>query len=78
MPIIEELIPKVGKPGVREAHIAGCYAVLGDRDEFYKWIDKAISAKRIDLAALRYLIFYDKVREDPRFPEIFRKLGLPY
>jgi tetratricopeptide (TPR) repeat protein len=76
--IIEELIQKVGRPGIRESDIADCYAILGNRDEFFKWIDKAIRVKRIDAANLRYSPFYDKVREDPRFPEIFRKLGLPY
>jgi adenylate cyclase len=78
LPLIEELLPKVGKSWVLESDIAECYAILGDRDEFFSWIDKAISAKRIDAAGLRSLPFYDKVREDPRFPEIFRKLGLPY
>jgi tetratricopeptide (TPR) repeat protein len=78
LPMVEELIQKVGKSSVWEQSIAACYAVLGDRDEFFKWIDGAISAKRIGVAEFRSLPFYDKVREDPRFPEIFKKLGLPY
>ena len=76
--LIEELIQKAGKSSVLEADIAECYAILGDRDEFFKWIDKAISARRIEVAGLRYFPFFDKVKEDPRFPEIFKKLGLPY
>jgi len=76
--IVEELIPGVGKSQVWEMEIAGCYAILGDRDEFFKWIDKAISTKWINAQDLRYSPIYDKVREDPRFPEIFKKLGLPY
>ena len=79
LPLIEELIPKVGKSSVSEASIASCYAVLGDRDDFFKWVDKAISAKSIELSSLRAPNpIYDKMREDPRFPEIFKKLGLPY
>jgi TolB-like protein/Tfp pilus assembly protein PilF len=77
--MIEELIPKVGKPWVDESTIAVCYAVLGDRDEFFSWIDKAVSKKRHRIAIyLRYDPLYDKVRDDPRFPEIIKKLGLPY
>jgi len=77
--MIEEFIPKVGKPGIRELDIADCYAILGDRDEFFMWIDKGISARGPFLVAyLRSSPFFDKVREDPRFPEIFKKLGLPY
>ena len=76
--MIEELIPKVGKPGVWEMDIATCYAILGDRDEFFNWVDKAISAKKISPAWLRYSPTFDKVRSDSHFPEVFRKLGLPY
>ncbi|MGD0319959.1 MAG: adenylate/guanylate cyclase domain-containing protein [Nitrososphaerales archaeon] len=75
---IEELIPKVGKSKIQEEWIADCYMVLGDRDEFFKWVDKAMSAKNISVEWFRYSPFCDKMREDPRFPEIFKKLGLPY
>ena len=85
LPIIEELIQKYGKSvltkQISETDIADLYAILGDRDEFFKWVDKAISVKRIPggvVAGLRSSPAYDKVREDPRFPEIFKKLGLPY
>jgi tetratricopeptide (TPR) repeat protein len=78
LPLIEELIRKVGKSSILEADIAGCYAILGDRDEFFNWIDRAISAKMITVVELRSSPLYDKVREDPRFPEIFKRLGLPY
>lgn len=60
--MIEELVQKVGKP-IWESAIADCYAILGNRDEFFSWVDRAISAKRIDLAYLRYSPIYDKVRD---------------
>ena len=78
LPVIEELIQKLGKSTIQEADIAACYADLGNRDEFFNWIDKAISAKMITAVDLRSSPLYDKVREDPRFPGIFKKLGLSY
>jgi adenylate cyclase len=75
--MIEELIPKVGTL-TSAFDIAECYAALGDRDKFFRWIDRAIFAKGIDPVNLRYSHLYDRVREDPRFPEIFKKLGLSY
>jgi TolB-like protein/Tfp pilus assembly protein PilF len=75
--MIEELIPKVGTL-TSAFDIAECYAALGDRDEFFRWIDRAIFAKGIDPVNLRYSHLYYRVRDDPRFPEIFKKLGLPY
>ena len=76
--MIEAIISKVGKPYIWEVDIADCYAILGEKDECFRWIDKAISAKRIYPSFLRYSPFYEKVRDDPRFSEIFKKLGLPY
>ena len=77
---IDEVIPKVGKSLVTEEGIAECYAILGNRDEFFNWIDRATSAKGAAISGghLRYCIGFEKVRDDPRFPEIFKKLGLPY
>ncbi len=40
--------------------------------------NKAIGLKRYAVRHLRYSPYYDKVKNDPRFPEIFRKVGLPY
>ena len=76
--MMDEFISKVGRPYIWEMDIAWCYAILGDKDGCFKWIDKAISAKRVYPASLRYSPAYDKMRDDPRFPEIFKKLGLPY
>ncbi len=80
--LINELIRKGGTHGMWgswESWIAACYAVLGDPEEFFRWIDKSLSEKgMIWLGSLRFSPFYDKVRADPRFPEIFKKLGIPY
>jgi adenylate cyclase len=54
-----------------------CYAALGEKDEWFAWTDIAITGKRFTLTYLRYSKFFDKVRNDPRFPEIFKRLGLP-
>jgi adenylate cyclase len=78
LPMIEELIPKVGKSSISEGIVAEWYACLGDRDESFNWVDKAIAAKRISIAELRYCPGFANVRDDPRFPEIFKNLGLPY
>jgi len=76
--VIEELLPMVGKPHVSEMDIAILYAIVGRRDEFFDWIDRAITAKRIQPAFIRYSPVCDQMREDLRFPEIFKKLGVPH
>jgi tetratricopeptide (TPR) repeat protein len=76
--ILQEVTQVKGRPPRYPADVALCYAVLGKRDEFFAWVDRAIDMKWFSVWGLRYDPFYDKVRDDPRFPEIFRKLGLPY
>jgi adenylate cyclase len=76
--IVREFIPMIGKSSISEADPAEWYACLGERDESFKWIDKGIAAKRISIGELRYCPGFANVRDDPRFPEIFKQLGLPY
>ena len=59
--------------------VALCYATLGLKDEFFAWADRVIGEKRFfSVRGLRYSPFYEKVRKDPRYSEIFKRLGLPY
>jgi adenylate cyclase len=76
--LIDEVLRESGDRPKDLGWVAGCYAVLGERDEFFKWVDRAISMKSFTVLWLRYTPACDKVRSDPRFPEIFKKLGLPY
>src|SRR5208337_2916903 len=62
LPLIEEFILKVGTQAVMEWNIAEWYAALGDRDESFNWIDKALVARRISLAELRYCPGFANVR----------------
>ncbi len=77
--IVQEVLQRGEEdPLVRPLAVATCYAILGETDEFFTWIDRAIRTKRFRAWGIRYHPYYDKVRHDPRFPEIFKKLGLPY
>jgi adenylate cyclase len=58
--------------------VALCYAILGERDEFFRQMNRADALREFRVRFLRYSPLYDKVRSDPRFPEIFKRLGLPY
>ncbi|MDA4127534.1 MAG: tetratricopeptide repeat protein, partial [Thaumarchaeota archaeon] len=79
LPIVQEAIMKADRSsGDLLQFIARVYAILGEKDEFFAWIDRAVAKKRISVVLLRYSPFYGKVRNDPRFPELFRSLGLPY
>lgn len=74
----QELLQNVERSQFNALYFALYYAILGKADEFFTWIEKAIARKNISVSFIRYTPFCDKVRNDPRFPEIFQKLGLPY
>jgi len=76
--IVQEMVQEPELLSKYPEIVAHCYAVLGESDEFFAWVDRAIGMKRFSVWELRYSPFYDKVRNDPRCPEIFKKLGLPY
>ena len=58
--------------------LAKIYAQLGQRDEAFKWIDKAVQTTINDeVFMMKVSPEWDNIRDDPRFSEILKKIGLP-
>ena len=72
------LLDKRNKTGYEpESFIASGYAVAGDRQQTFDWLEKAVENEDDQLgAAIRYPVF-DEIRSDPRYPDIMRRVGLP-
>jgi TolB-like protein/Tfp pilus assembly protein PilF len=60
---------------VDSLQLARIYSELGQRDEAFKWLQKAFENKETDLAYLKASPIWDKLRDDPRFAEMLRRLG---
>jgi tetratricopeptide (TPR) repeat protein len=59
------------------AAIAVGFAVSGDRNKTFEYLDKALSNQDDELIfSIRYPAF-DSIRSDPRYAELMRHLGLP-
>jgi predicted Zn-dependent protease len=57
--------------------IAAAYALSGDRDKAFEYLEKAAAGEDIELIiGIRYPAF-DPIRSDPRFADLMRRLGLP-
>ncbi|MGB6875154.1 MAG: winged helix-turn-helix domain-containing protein [Candidatus Acidiferrales bacterium] len=52
------------------------YAGLGDRDEFFAYLQEALQQHLNILTALKVDPVYDPYRSDPRFQAVLRKVGL--
>jgi tetratricopeptide (TPR) repeat protein len=56
--------------------IALVHAALGDRDQAFAWFDKAYDLRVESLGNLKVDPKLDPLREDPRFNELIRRVGL--
>ena len=62
---------------VRSTSIANVYALLGDKQQMYAWLDKAYADRDGMLAYLNNQGCYRPYRSEPRFVALQQKLGLP-
>jgi hypothetical protein len=71
---IEQL--KATKGGINDPlEIAVTYAALGDRDQAFAWLEKAV--ERRDLVIfMKSDPQFDSLRSDPRFDQLLRRIGL--
>jgi TolB-like protein/Flp pilus assembly protein TadD len=52
------------------------HAALGERDEAFRWLRKAYEERAPLIVFINVAAWYDTVRDDPRFAELVRDLGL--
>lgn len=57
--------------------IASFYGRLGDADNTMKWLDKAYERRDFRMIMLSVSYEFDSVRNDPRFVDLVKKVGLP-
>jgi TolB-like protein/tetratricopeptide (TPR) repeat protein len=53
------------------------YALLGEKDKAFEYLEKAYQAHDINLIYLKVNPDWDDLRDDPRFQELVRKVGFP-
>jgi tetratricopeptide (TPR) repeat protein len=57
--------------------IAEPYAVLGDKDKAFLWLEKAYSEKSDGLRVLKLSKYFDSLRADPRYAHLLRRMNNP-
>ncbi|HUJ48747.1 MAG TPA: hypothetical protein VLW25_01055, partial [Bryobacteraceae bacterium] len=62
---------------VRPTSIAMVYAVLGDKDQMFAWLDRAYAQRDGMLAFMNHQGCFQQYRAEPRFVALDQKLGLP-
>lgn len=57
--------------------IAHVYVGIEDRESFFKWMEIAFRERDPQLVMIKYYQIFDKVRDDPRFQDIVRRMKFP-
>jgi serine/threonine-protein kinase len=74
---IKELEEKYTRKEAIGQYIAAVYAGLGDKDKAFEWLEKDFQARNGKLAEIRWQIQFEPLRDDPRFKDLIKRIGLP-
>lgn len=73
--LLAELESRLEREHVSATTIAGTYLVLGRNEQAMDWLERAYEEHAWSLIFLRDRL-YDPLRSDPRFRDLYRKVGL--
>jgi TolB-like protein/Tfp pilus assembly protein PilF len=62
---------------VDPAWIAANYALLGEKEPAFGWLEKAYREKSGFLPTIKSFPLFDSLRSDPRYADLLKRMGLP-
>ncbi len=74
---VQELEQLKNQSNIPDFVIASFYGRLGDADNTMKWLEKAYGRRDFRLIMISVSFEFDSVRQDPRFVELVKRVGLP-
>ena len=75
--IVKELEEKYARKESNGFYVAGVYAGLGDKDKAFEWLEKDFQTKSGNITSIRWAIPFESLRDDPRFKDLMKRMGLP-
>jgi TolB-like protein len=61
---------------VDASNVGSIYAALGQRDEAFSWLERAVSDHSAKLLMIEWWPEFDPLRSDPRYAEVIARIGL--
>lgn len=74
---LKELETKYAQRESPPTDIAKVHAGLGNKDQAFVWLEKAFEARSGRLKDVADEPYYDSLRDDPRYANLMRRVGLP-
>jgi serine/threonine protein kinase/Tfp pilus assembly protein PilF len=75
--IAKELEEKFGKKEATGQYVAAVYAGLGDKDKAFEWLEKDFQNRQGSLGDIKWRIHFETLRDDPRYKDLLKRMGLP-
>jgi tetratricopeptide (TPR) repeat protein len=74
--IFDDLIAEASKIYVGPFLRAATYSLLGENDKAFEWLERAYDEKGLMPNFIKYGLWSDNFRSDPRFAALLKKMGL--
>ena len=74
--MFDDLIAETSKIYVPSSFRANTYSLLGEKDKAFEWLEKAYEERGIMPSFIKYGLWFDNIRSDPRFDALLKKMGL--
>lgn len=68
---------EMGKESSESGELPVLYVALGEREKAFASLEKAYAAHNAQLQFLKVESNFDSLRDDPRFQDLLRRVGLP-
>ena len=75
--LIEVLKNRSQSEYVSPYDIALYYALMGDRDHTFEWLEKAYAERSGEIIYVKTEVFFEPFHSDPRYIDLLRRMGLP-
>ena len=77
MKVLQDMEQLTRKRYVCSYEVATAYLLLREKDQAFRWFDKAVEERSDCMVALAVDPRLDSLRSDPRFQDLQRRVGLP-
>jgi TolB-like protein/tetratricopeptide (TPR) repeat protein len=75
--IASDLVAYHRDHGAGASAVALAFASVGDRELAFRWLERAYREHSIGIIGIAASFPFEKLREDPRFEKMLRKIGIP-
>jgi hypothetical protein len=74
--ILKELEDKYARREATGQNLAAVYVGLGKKEQAFAWLERDLAARSGDLVRINWYPPFDSLRNEPRFKDLLKRMGL--